>query len=141
MESPILPKNKDFVKLNARKVLSGMNATRFIELFDKNGLGSYLDDQNDVRTILAPPNDSLDEKSSLQGPTKNLLKYHIIHGRYEPSELQDGQLLETESRDNLGDAYQRLDVHTDIEMLRNNIQFGKSSVLGDPGKYKYPYKS
>ncbi|GAA5805788.1 hypothetical protein HPULCUR_011314 [Helicostylum pulchrum] len=135
LESPILPKNKDFVKLNARKVLSGMNATRFIELLDQNGLGSYLDDQHDVTTILAPPNDSLDEKSfTLQGPSKDLLKYHIIHGRYEPSDLQDGQLLETESHDNLGDAYQRLDVHSDVNLLRNNIQFGKSSVLGDPVK-------
>ncbi|KAI8094518.1 FAS1 domain-containing protein [Thamnidium elegans] len=143
LESPILPKNKDFVKLNARKVLSGMNATRFIELFDENGLGSYLDDQHDVITILAPPNDSLDEKSfTMKGPSKDLLKYHIIQGRYEPSDLQDGQLLETESHDNLGDAYQRLNVHinsqslglTDHKLFRNNIQFGKSAVLGDPVK-------
>ncbi|KAI7896307.1 FAS1 domain-containing protein [Mucor mucedo] len=141
LESPILPKNKEFLKLSARKVLVGMNATRFIELFDENDLGSYLDDQNDVITILAPSNHALDEpKFMTAADTKSWLKYHIVHGRYTPSDLQDGQLLETESHGDLGKAFQRIDVHIvsqdqDYEndkLFRESITFGKAGVLGDP---------
>lgn len=121
-----------------------MNATRFIDLFDKNDLGSYLDnDQSDVITILAPPNDALDEPSFMtKTKTQSWLKYHIVHGRYSPSDLQDGQLLETESHDNLGKVFQRIDVHITSQdqdydndkLFRESISFGKASVLGDPGK-------
>lgn len=143
MEKPLLPKKKPFVELTPRKILTGMNATRFVELFDENGLGSYLDgDHNDVTTILAPPNNALDEDSFVsKDKTKSWLKYHIIHGRYTPDDLKDGQLLETDTRHNLGDdAYQHLDVHIMDnkyglnQFTKKNIVFGKSSVLDDPGK-------
>lgn len=139
LEEPLLPKNKDFIKLTARKALHGLNASRFIDLFDENGLGSYLDnDESDVITILAPPNDALENDFSPIFPnikTREWLKYHIVHGRFEPSDLIDGQLLETESHYDLGeDHYQRLDVHiaTQNRGFKDTIQFGKAGVLGDP---------
>jgi uncharacterized surface protein with fasciclin (FAS1) repeats len=141
LDGPILPKNDKFLQLTARKVLQGMNATRFIQLFDEHELGSYLDnDQSDVMTILAPSNDALNEDSFVsKSKTREWLKYHIVHGRYEPSDLIDGQLLETESHYDLGnDYYQRLDVHLSDQdssnpLAKQSIQFGKSGVLSDPG--------
>lgn len=143
MDGPLLPKSDKFLHLDARKVLQGLNATRFIQLFDEHNLGSYLDnDQSDVMTILAPPNDALNEDAFVSiSKTKEWLKYHIVHGRYEPSDLIDGQLLETESHYNLGDEhYQRLDVHLSTQdqdiknpISKQSIQFGKSGVLSDPG--------
>lgn len=139
LDSPLLPKNQNFLDLTARKALIGMNSGRFVKLFDENDLGAYLDDQNDVTTILAPPDDALDKISF--PPSKKLmaswLKYHIIHGRYDASDLQDRQLLETESHDKLGDEkYQRLDVHVNdgYRFSKKSIQFGKSGILDDPGK-------
>ncbi|KAI7902677.1 FAS1 domain-containing protein [Cokeromyces recurvatus] len=141
LEKPLLPKHKDnFLHLSTRKVLIGMNSTRFIKLFDDQGLGHYLDDDDvddDAKiTILAPPNESLDNNNEMILATKSWLKYHLIHGCYEPSDLQDGQLLETESHDDLGDSlYQRLDVHiikSEPGGGQESILFGKSGVLGNP---------
>ncbi|KAI9485659.1 MAG: FAS1 domain-containing protein [Benjaminiella poitrasii] len=143
LEKPLLPKNKNaFIHLTTRKVLVGMNATRFIRLFDDNRLSAYLDDEDrneDPVTLLAPPNDSLDDDVvESKRDLKAWLKYHIVHGRYQPSDLKDGQLLETESHDSLGSKlYQRLDVHvtkSDSGAIgsEDSIQFGKSGVLGSP---------
>lgn len=135
LEKPILPKHKDFYRLSARKSLIGMNCTRFIKLFDKNGLGAYLDDtENDATTtILAPSNDGISLPSSKKDVT-SWLKYHILHGRWDLNDLHDGQLLETETHHDLGqDSYQRIEVHQ--EAKNKPIRFGKSAVLGDPGIY------
>ena len=145
LEEPLLPKKDSFIHLTARKVLAGMNATRFIRLFDENGLGAYLDnDQNEVITLLAPSNEGLEEEDNFdifKSKTKEWLKYHIVHGFYEPSDLVDGQLLETESTFDLGkNNYQRLDVHIgtqDGDIINKSIQFGESGVLGEPGKKEF----
>lgn len=134
MEKPILPKHKDLFGSSARKSLIGLNCTRFIELFDKHDLGAYLDDnENDVTTtILAPSNEDISPPSSKK-EIKSWLKYHLIHGRWDVHDLYDGQLLETETHQNLGDkSYQRIHVHQ--EGLTKPIRFGRSSVIGDPGK-------
>ncbi|EIE77632.1 hypothetical protein G6F46_004595 [Rhizopus delemar] len=145
LESPILPKNKDFLKLNARKALNAIHATRFIKLFDDHGLGGYLDDEQDEQiTLLAPPNDALDEGNVPSNQMKAWLEYHIIRGRYRPSDLVNGQLLETESHNDLGETHhQRIPVtvtEQDPNIYGNNrlfiekqsIQFGKSRVIKDP---------
>lgn len=144
LDSPLLPKNKNFLGLTARKALIGMNSTRFVELFDENDLGAYLDDQNDVTTILAPPDDAFD-KFEFPPSKKHMaswLKYHIVHGRYDTSDLQEHQLLETASHDSLGDEkYQRLDVHVndDHGVRKKSIRFGRSGVLDDPGNIINPH--
>ncbi|EPB84252.1 hypothetical protein HMPREF1544_08972 [Mucor circinelloides 1006PhL] len=132
LEKPILPKHKDLFGSSARKSLIGLNCTRFIELFDKHDLGAYLDDnENDVTTtILAPSNEDISPPSSKK-EIKSWLKYHLIHGRWDVHDLYDGQLLETETHQNLGDkSYQRIHVHQ--EGLTKPIRFGRSSVIGDP---------
>ncbi|KAI8055588.1 FAS1 domain-containing protein [Gilbertella persicaria] len=139
LERPLMPKDKGFIEPATRKTLLGMNKTQIVKLFDENGLGSYLDeDQVYKTTIIAPPNDAFEgeDEDSLTGKRlKSWLQYHIVHGRYEPSDLKDGQLLETESHDNLGQKeYQRLNVRiTDNPSLgKDTILFGKSAVVGDP---------
>lgn len=135
LEKPILPKNKGFFGPSARKSLIGLNCTRFIKLFDENGLGAYLDDtENDATTtILAPSNDHISLPIS-EKDVKSWLKYHILHGRWDLNDLHDGQLLETETHHDLGqESYQRIAVHQ--EAKDNPIRFGESAVLGDPGIY------
>lgn len=132
MEKPILPKHKSFFGSSARKSLIGLNCTDFIKLFDKHGLGAYLDDnENDLTTILAPSNEDISPPSSKK-EVKSWLKYHLVHGRWDVKDLHDGQLLETETHQDLDEkSYQRIDVHQ--EGLTKPIRFGRSSVIGDPG--------
>lgn len=135
LEKPILPKHQDFFGSSARKSLIGLNCTRFIKLFDKNGLGAYLDDNEDdvTTTILAPSNDDIFPPSSKEEDIKSWLKYHIVHGRWELKDLHDGQLLETETHHDLGTkTFQRIKIHQEAE--NKPIQFGESAVLGDAGK-------
>ncbi|CEP14432.1 hypothetical protein [Parasitella parasitica] len=132
LEKPILPKHKDFLAPSARKSLIGLNCTRFIELFDDNDLGAYLNDngEGETTTILAPSNDDISLPASKKD-IKAWLKYHIVHGRWNLKELHDGQLLETETHQDLGDSsYQRIKLHQDGS--GRPLQFGRSSVIGDP---------
>ncbi|KAG0954100.1 hypothetical protein G6F32_003747 [Rhizopus arrhizus] len=132
LEKPLLPKNKDFLNLDTRKVLSAIHATNFGRLLDNNGLGHYLDkDQIDKVTILAPPNDKLDEGNVPKNQMKAWLEYHIVRNRYRPSDFSHGQLLETHSHDDLGDSYYQ---HIPVTISEPNklIQFDKSHMLRDP---------
>ncbi|KAI8985447.1 FAS1 domain-containing protein [Pilobolus umbonatus] len=147
LDGPLVPQNKDtFIKMDARKALAGMNATDFVDLFDNNDLGDYLNtDGTEKWTILAPPNESLDNDTP-NNDIKSWLKYHIVRGKYTPDDLEDGQMLKTESHDRLGSNYQQiLDVHiTDqdpnifkdhsdrVNTMKQSIQFGRSAVLDDP---------
>ncbi|KAI8876987.1 FAS1 domain-containing protein [Backusella circina FSU 941] len=139
LEEPLLPNDvSSFLKMNTRKTLVGINATRFADLFDSNGLGGYLDkNNNEAITLLAPPNDAFTNAyiSDIEG----WLRYHIVKGAYNESDLIDGQLLETESHDRLGKSFnQRLQVHitdqhesgNDYFINKRSIQFGKSGTLG-----------
>lgn len=120
-----------------------MNATRFADLFDDNGLGGYLDKNTDEAiTLLAPPNNAF-PKSQFSSDIEGWLRYHIVKGAYNESDLVDGQLLETASHDGLGPSFnQRLQVHiTDQDgssheyfINKRSIQFGKSGTLGGAGK-------
>lgn len=143
LEEPILPENKDFLKLDVRKALIGLNATKFTGLLENNGLGGYLD-ANEAYTVLAPPNEALDENTVPKNQIESWLKYHIVRGRYTPDDLADGQLLRSESSDHLGStAKQRVYVHvTDqdraiqspIHVNKRSIQFDQASMIADPGK-------
>lgn len=128
--------------------MNAIHATRFIKLFDDHGLGGYLDDEQDEQiTLLAPPNDALDEGNVPNNQMKAWLEYHIIRGRYRPSDLVNGQLLETESHNDLGEMHhQRIPVtvtEQDPNIYGSNrlftekqsIQFDKSRVIKDPSKF------
>lgn len=136
LEKPLLPNHRqDFYKMTPRKVLLGLNSTRFVELVDEMGLSGYLkEDEN--RTLLAAP--SSDDDDSLpvgKKQVKNWLKYHMIRGRYEPEQLEDRALLETETHDNLGEGeYQHVDVHVYENNHGKSIQFGRSVVMDKPSK-------
>ncbi|KAI8988130.1 FAS1 domain-containing protein [Mycotypha africana] len=159
LESPLVPGDKNkFFDFNARKMLVGMNASRFVELFDENGLGAYLDADNLNNapiTILAPPNEALQdddddddgdgeddadrEGDGLRKAIQSWLKYHLVHGRWEPNELVDHQLLQTESNDHLNKGdYQRLTVHINNQngnkdmFQKRTILFGQSGAMNDP---------
>lgn len=145
LEKPILPKNKEFLKLDSRKILQALGSSRFINLLDDNDLGAYLDSDSPL-TILAPPNKALDEGNVPSNKIKSWLQYHIIRGRFLPSDLADGQLLKTESHDSLGSSFhQRIRVTLAEEdptlygkdsfyASKQSIQFDKANVLRDPSK-------
>jgi uncharacterized surface protein with fasciclin (FAS1) repeats len=121
--------------MNARKALAGMHhGARLVDLYDQYNLSIYLDNENDVITMLAP--DEMDDSFVPGYKMQNWLKYHIIQGYYPPEDLKQHQLLLTKSHDEMGPkAYQRIKVHIDDPSLNKpSIQFGKISVLGDPGK-------
>jgi uncharacterized surface protein with fasciclin (FAS1) repeats len=141
LEESILPEDKDFLKLDVRKALIGLDATKFTGLLEKHGLGGYLD-ANEAYTVLAPPNEALDENTVPYNQIGSWLKYHIVRGRYTPDDLADGQLLRSESSDHLGStAKQRVYVHvTDqdraiqspIHAEKRSIQFDQASMIADP---------
>ncbi|CAO3698444.1 unnamed protein product [Rhizopus stolonifer] len=145
LEKPILPKKKNFIHLNARRVLYAVHSTRFIKLLDKHGLGDYLDQvDGEPLTILAPPDERFDDSNIPNSQVKSWLQYHFVRGRYRPSDLVNDQLLKTESNQDLGDEHhQRLRVtlteqdpniysKNQFYIEKQSIQFGKSSVLKDP---------
>ncbi|KAI8342689.1 FAS1 domain-containing protein [Chlamydoabsidia padenii] len=133
-----------------RQVLDTINATKLVELFDTNDLGGYLDKSSSL-TLLAPPNEALDETRIPQNDIQEWLKYHIIDRRYGPDELGDGVLLKTMAgKDYLGSGNkQRIRVHVTVQdkvsryyTEKQSIQFGRSVVVGEPvsasSSYVYP---
>jgi uncharacterized surface protein with fasciclin (FAS1) repeats len=123
----------DFLKMNARKALAGMHhGARLVELYDQYNLSIYLDNENDVITMLAP--DEMEDSLVPGYKMQDWLKYHIIQGCYPPEDLKQHQLLLTKSHDEMGPKeHQRIKVHIDDPSLdKPSIQFGKISVLGDP---------
>jgi uncharacterized surface protein with fasciclin (FAS1) repeats len=128
-----MPKDKDsFIHRTPRKALIGLNTTRFLELLDDSNLSEYLNEDQKI-TLLAPPNESMDVLY-FEKDRASWLKYHMIHGRYEPDQLTDGLLLPTESHDALGREHnQHIYVSVSENTSGKSIQFGQAQVLGDPG--------
>ncbi|KAG0169886.1 hypothetical protein DFQ28_002788 [Apophysomyces sp. BC1034] len=147
LEKPILPRQKDFLNFDVRKALIGMNATKFISLFYENGLGDYLENANNSPfTILAPPNEALNENTVPKNQLKSWLRYHIVQDKYNEGDLVDNALLKTESQDHLGRHFQRVRVHVtdqdavmtgqDIHATKQSIQFGRAGLVGNPVSIK-----
>ncbi|KAF7727962.1 hypothetical protein EC973_006850 [Apophysomyces ossiformis] len=143
VEKSILPRRKDFLDFNVRKALIGMNATKFTSLFYDNDLGEYLDNaDSNPFTILAPPNEALNENDIPKNQLKSWLKYHIVRDRYKMEDLIDNALLETVSHDHLGDHFQRIRVHvteqettfaqdSNAHESRKSVEFGRAGVARD----------
>lgn len=146
LERSILPKNRDFLKLDVRKVLIGMNATKFVSLCEEYGLESYFDKDSSEHTILAPPDAALDEDEIPHRQIKSWLQYHFIRDKFTMDDLKDGDLLKTESSDRLGsNAKQFIRVHvTDQDQRvtmnrlskgKKSIQFDRAAMIRDPGTF------
>ncbi|KAI9492063.1 FAS1 domain-containing protein [Zychaea mexicana] len=137
LEKSILPNNRDFLKLNVRKALIGLNATKFVTLLEDNGLKGYLDTK-DPYTLVAPPNEELDERNIPRSEIQSWLKYHIIDKKYELDNFTDGDLLKTESGDHLGGDKQRLRVHSvdqdqmPVNAKKKSVQFDRANLIGNP---------
>lgn len=126
--------------MNPRKALIAMDATKFVSLLDENELDCYLDTDTPY-TILAPPNEAIDEGTVPRNQLENWLKYHIVSGKHKQDDLGDGMLLKTESNDRLESKdRQRIVVHvTDQDQrlvkteTKKSIQFNRVGLIGDPG--------
>ncbi|KAL0090947.1 hypothetical protein F4703DRAFT_1835922 [Phycomyces blakesleeanus] len=136
LEGSILP-SKKFWDFDTRKTMLAMNATKFVNLLEDNGLGNYLKEA-DTRgyTFIVPTDEALETTDLSKKETVSWLKYHIIDRVYNPKDFVNGALLQTESTDQLGDAKQRLRVHVNDQddALKQNIQFGRSGTAGSPCK-------
>ncbi|KAI8138994.1 FAS1 domain-containing protein [Fennellomyces sp. T-0311] len=138
VEKSILPKDRDFLKMDVRKTLIGLNATKFVSLLEGHGLEHYLK-TNDAYTVIAPPNEELDESDVPRNMIRSWLKYHIVAKKYDLDNFTDGELLRTESSDHLGgDSKQRLIVHVieqtqkPVNAMKKSVQFDRASLIGNP---------
>jgi solute carrier family 25 carnitine/acylcarnitine transporter 20/29 len=109
-----------------------LRATKFVASIIKHGLRHYIEGSNASYTILAPRDDYLDESLSL--------RYHIIEGKYLPSDLKDEMLVKTELkteelRNNKQRAtvklVQKWDTNDDESVQRTEIQFNGIGVVGE----------
>ncbi|RUS14906.1 FAS1 domain-containing protein [Endogone sp. FLAS-F59071] len=145
LSSLLLPTALQFT---ARKYLIGLNSSRFVSLLDELDLGYYLDDTtNDSSfTILAPRDEAFeDEDLPARGTPefKRWLQYHIVPGKKELQDLNDGTLLETELvTQELKGTRQRIKVGVEEEKLwfggndkgntRKDVRFNEAGLVGDP---------
>ncbi|PVU90953.1 hypothetical protein BB561_004643 [Smittium simulii] len=85
-----------------KKIILGLNATRFVELMIKYGLDDYLDgSKKGSWTFLVPTNNAIEQFEHFSdffsfNDIKNWLLYHIVNKNIVSSDLQDGQLLKSE---------------------------------------------
>ncbi|RIA87980.1 FAS1 domain-containing protein [Glomus cerebriforme] len=121
------------LKFTTHKYLCGLKATKFVASIIKHELQHYIENtKNSSYTILAPRDDHLDESLTL--------RYHIIKGKYLPSDLTDEMLIKTEfTTEELRNNSQRATVNLiqkwdkdKEDIQRTEIQFNGISVIGDP---------
>lgn len=133
------------LKLTPEKYLLGLNCTKFISLIHSVDLTQLINDTESKYTILAPRDDilsvfgdpELPEKGSNE--LKKLLQYHFIPGRWTPSKLKNGLLLETALHEpGLNARPQVLPVEVDSngkDFMEKSIRFGGAGVIDDFGKF------
>lgn len=133
-----MPRTKQ-VAFDIRKYLYGIDATKFVSLLDRYGLGYYLAPGVTNFTVLAPENDSIDEGSLPDNLKKAWLSYHIVHGQWFPDQLHDRQLLPSEYKSpQLNDQAQRIPIGL-YETRKSSIFFGNARSQNAPSKcHKFP---
>jgi solute carrier family 25 carnitine/acylcarnitine transporter 20/29 len=128
--------------ITPEKFLLTLNCTAFVSLLHSVSLEHLVNDTAAHVTILAPRDDVITLYGSgedLPPPgsdaLRNMLQYHFLPGRWVPSELRDGMLVQTALReDGLGGDQQVLDVAVTPKADNDlRIRFGGASVVGDPG--------
>jgi uncharacterized surface protein with fasciclin (FAS1) repeats len=128
-----MPRTKQ-VAFDIRKYLYGIDATKFVSLLDRYGLGYYLAPGVTNFTVLAPENDSIDEGSLPDNLKKAWLSYHIVHGQWFPDQLHDRQLLPSEYKSpQLNDQAQRIPIGL-YETRKSSIFFGNARSQNAPSK-------
>lgn len=152
--SLLLPRGS--LSLTAEKFLIALNATKFVSLLRSVDLSRYVQLPNDSEegfTILAPSDEvtemvmsrGLASGQPLPAPGSRalaeLLRYHIVPGRWEVSDLENGQLLETElTTPLLRGARQRIPVSITRESAGTAkrkhaiVTIGNAGILRQPGK-------
>lgn len=136
--------------------LLALNCTRFISLLHASNLSDLLQQNEEPYTVLAPMDEILgsgaDRWSSPSLPRDgspamtDLLKYHLVAGRWAPDDFTDGMLLESElDTPMLKDAKQKIPVSVTVDPHMRaqdrpgaaTIGFAEANVLGDPGKFSF----
>ncbi|CAO3587603.1 unnamed protein product [Absidia cylindrospora] len=121
---------------DSRKYLYGLNATKFVTLLDRFGLGDYLDDSKKYGyTFLAPENDAIDENTIPNHIKRDWLNYHISNSTWTKDSLSDGMMLVSQfASKSMGGALQRIPVCVDNEEVfaskpGKSIRFDHSRVI------------
>lgn len=139
--------------------LLALNCSRFLGLLHSSNLSDVVQQNDEPFTILAPTDDILasgaDRWASPSLPPngsagmKDLLRYHIVQGRWDPDELSDGMLLDTELKTPLLKEHrQKMPVSVTVDprsaakaasdsngdRTPKTVGFAEANVLGDPVK-------
>ncbi|CAG8578893.1 14558_t:CDS:2 [Dentiscutata erythropus] len=120
---------------NVHKYLCGMRATKIVSGFMKYKLDKYIEDRNASYTIFAPRDDLYDENARTE-----VLKYHIVKGKYNVKDLKNHMFIKTELRtEELKNHRQRSEVailpnfvKENDSISRTEILINDASVIGDP---------
>jgi len=132
----------DALKLTPEKYLLALNCTKFVSLLHSVDLVGLINDTDTKYTILAPRDDIM---SIFEGPDfpkpgseelKKLLQYHFIPGKWSPSKLKNGSLLETALEEvglNGGRQVLSVELHSEDKKKFSSIRFGDAGTIGEPG--------
>jgi solute carrier family 25 (mitochondrial carnitine/acylcarnitine transporter), member 20/29 len=133
------------LQITPEKYLLALNCTTFISLLRSVDLRHLVNSTEKHHTILAPSDDILSVlgEASLPEPgsddLKRMLEYHFIPGKWTPKQLEDGQLLPTELKEEgLKGDRQVLPVDVGSGDPKKNqggsIRFGGAGVIGEPSE-------
>lgn len=118
--------------LSLAKQLTALNATSFVRLMRKAGLGYYIDRDphggGGPVTLVVPPNEQLDEWDSGSDPLRDMLLYHIITGSYAPEMLQNDELVTAELVPPKLEGAQKVSVSVSESPGHKRIAFGNACV-------------
>jgi solute carrier family 25 (mitochondrial carnitine/acylcarnitine transporter), member 20/29 len=131
------------LELTPEKYLLTLNCTSFVSLLHGVQLEGLVNDTEAKYTILAPRDDVLsvyNKDDDLPEPgsedMKRLLQYHFLPGRWTPSKLKDGMLVQTVLEEpGLGADKQVIDVAVTSAVDKEKdvkIRFAGASVVGEP---------
>ncbi|KAF4622849.1 hypothetical protein D9613_002123 [Agrocybe pediades] len=138
VSSLLLP--PDALKLTPEKYLLALNCSKFVSLLHSVNLTGLINDTDTKYTILAPRDDIM---SIFDGPDfpqpgteelKRLLQYHFLPGKWLPSKLKNGSLLETALEEpglNGGRQVLSVEVHDEDKKKVSNVRFGGAGTIGD----------
>jgi solute carrier family 25 carnitine/acylcarnitine transporter 20/29 len=131
------------LKLTPEKFLLGLNCTSFVSLLHSVNLENLVNNTEAQYTILAPKDDVLSiygKDGDIPAPgseeLKRLLQYHFLPGRWVPSKLKDGMLVQTAlQQPGLADDNQVLNVQVSSVGDKDRdlkIRFAGASAIGEP---------
>lgn len=126
---PLLPSS---LVWTPAKYLIGLNSTKFVKRLRQVGLSHYIDDPEASYTIFAPQDSESD--STFEDADVDVLLYHIVPGRKQVFNFQDGQLLETELvTDELNGRAQRSKISIRQDRRRSVVAINGAEIEGAPG--------